>query len=1328
MYIVIDFSPNEISPIHLGGIMKYLMSFFFLVTKMELSKLNISSIAKEEIRRRFFDSRSAKNKTSDGLDSSDQKPDEDLKTSEKKMPDKDVEQTGVPGLEVETSSSEDDGFPLITSVFSLALPSSGTAHEGCGPTDKTCVSSDIIRNTAGTSQSMAYTTMPSSNDVPLPFVVNCSPNGVITVCSPPNPTSSSSKFSEDHKDSTTITSSLKGSVCSIVSSDITPASSDQQMFPDTRTNSLPSSTMGSNPNMITFIDATQQAVIPVEKHRSEVEKYLSTCKSETLNKDDAVCPTHTNQNQLQNPISCPQIALASIAKVQSSQEARKAQPLQTADTNLETTSVKTSSSVLPLNLADSTNERSSTITESSEAEKEQKNATDQNTLHHSDETATHAVSSNKEYIDQPVPTKQEEKIRQLKDLLRQKEAELEKFRFKDKTVSVSAAAQLRANFLKKNPSLCRRSQRLNTNEITASNNQISTPASSNKDKKLDKSDNELTYMEKISSETKSYASETKISDKADVKISSTSNKKSIKFTDKDKYKLVNVTILQGHTRTLAVPLKSENIATVYTTNNTQSRPSFCSKDTTRKRKQQMPRKVGPSPSKRKSNSEEDTATQTSPVKILNAVSSESSEPHCFKDTGPTGPNTRSSPRRREGHQLLKTIPAVKRKSPSSNELKTQNVSGAPTKVPKIISTSKTDPAQASSLVSLKAGPTLTKPKEICSTKIATTSNKSATTQPSAHLINCATAMTQSNITFNLKDTKQVTASNTTGKTVAYVLHMNGTGATTTVQTNSHPSGASNEEIVKRVVESMSKRVFAFVGRVPGDDTDCKGESKCSNSPITSPLPGTEVIPQRNLAAINNQSSQKSTPINLTSATNTSGNPSSTQIIPPVSCKVPDPMLSIPLLNFQNNKIRNESISSCQNNQVVQNLQSDTAISSHQLVVPLVKNITTDQPNTSAQNTIVSVTGNVTSTNTSPNLSLPVRLGVATSQMTSRGTGPASTVTVPIPATTANNQVQNTSNECLSSVSINPPASIVSKSRISTVATATNGQADSNNRTGNSSKPMTVNTIVPEVKSIPTALMTRTLAPKPKYSLTNLTVPIAIANSATNTNNVRASPTKINANTNPTSRPIAPKPTTLQYTSHRFLAPKPAPTLYTSPALISPKPETPQRTTLKPVAVKPTTTQCTSPKLLTPKPTSSQNIATKPATSEPFNQVINILPRPVMSVPTSSSTAFPENLNNGKIVVYDVVQSNLAQEGRNPPFASKDTAKLVVFVSNTGDTRNLGIIKDKKIYLGSNDVATVVNQPKVKAPVTTSTSEFIPNPQDADFKVLLGLEHVVKLLT
>ncbi|CAB3993326.1 Hypothetical predicted protein [Paramuricea clavata] len=1152
---------------------------------------------------------------------------------------------------------------------------------------------------------MAYTTIPSASDVPLPFVVNCSPNGVITVCSPPNPTSPSSKFSEDHKDSTTITSSLKGSVCSIVSSDITPASSDQQMFPDTRTNSLPSSTMGSNPNMITFIDATQQTVIPVEKHRSEVEKYLSTCKSETLNKGDAVCPTHTNQNQLQNPISCPQIAMASIAKVQSSQEARKAQPLQTADTNLETTSVKTSSSVLPLNLADSTNERGSTITESSEAEKEQKNATDQNTLHHSDETATHAVSSNEKYIDQLVPTKQEEKIRQLKDLLRQKEAELEKFRFKDKTVSVSAAAQLRANFLKKNPSLCRRSQRLNTNEITASNNQISTAASSNKDKKLDKSDkNELTYMEKISSETKSYASETKISDKADVKISSTSNKKSIKFTDQDKYKLVNVTILQGHTRTLAVPLKSENIATVSTRNNIQSRPSLCSKateTTTRKRKQQMPRKVGPSPSKRKSNSDEDTATQTSPVKILNTVSSDSSEPDCFKDAGPTGPNTRSSPRRREGHQLLKTIP-VKRKSPSTSELKTQNVSGAPKKVPKIISTSKTDPA--------------------------TTSNKSATTQPSAHPVNSATTMTQSNITFNLKDTKQVTASNTTGKTVAYVLHMNGTGATTTVQTNSHPSGASNEEIVKRVVESMSKKVFAFVGKVPGDDTGCKGESKSSNSPVTNPLPGTEVIPQRNLAAINNQSSQKSTPINLTSATNTSGSPSSTQIIPPVPCKVPEPMLSIPLLNFQNNKIRNESISSCQNNQVVQNLQSDTSISSHQLVVPLVKNITTDKPNTSAQNTIVSVTGNVTSTNTSPNLSLPVRLGIATSQMTSRGTGPASIVTVPTPATTGNNQVQNTSNESLSSVSINPPASIVSKSRISTVATASNGQADSNNRTGNSSKPLAVNTIVPEVKSVPTALMTRTLAPKPKYTLTSLTVPIAIANSATNTNNVRASPTKINANTNPTSRPIAPKPTTLQYTSHRFLAPKPAPTLYTSPALISPKPAPPQRTTLKPVAVKPTTTQCTSPKLLTPKPTSSQNIATKPATSEPLNQVINILPRPVMSVPTSSSTAFPENLNNGKIVVYDVVQSNLAQEGRNPSFANKDTAKLVVFVSNTGDTRNLGIIKDKKIYLGSNEVATVANQPKVKSPVTTSTSEFIPNPQDADFKVLLGLEHVVKLLT
>ncbi len=954
--------------------------------------------------------------------------------------------------------------------------------------------------------------------------------------------------------------------------------------------------------------------------------------------------------------------------------------------------MKTSSSVLSSTL-NVTNEKISALAESTE-KKQNNEPTDSSTLNY--ETASHKLNIKEEYIDQPVTTKQDEKIRHLKDLLRQKEAELEKFRFKGKAASDSAVAQLRANFLKKNPSLCRRSERLNTDKVSESTGQISTAASSNEDKELNTCDkNELTDKKEISSQTELYLSERKMSVKPDVKISSAcSEQKSTKFTDQDKYKLVNVTILQGHTRTLAVPLEKRNIPTVSTKNNTQNRPSLSSKLTetaTRKRKQQMPRKVGSRPSKRKSNCNEDTASGTNlsqggaskPVKILN-----SNKSACFEDASSTGPNTRSSPRKRGGHQSLKTTP-VKRKSPTANESDTQNGPSEPKKLAKIISTCKTCPAVSCSLVSSKAVQTIRKPKEIRSSELATTSS--------------STTITKTNISLNPKDPKQMTtSSNTTGQKVAYVLHVNGAGTATSKKANSQFSDVSNEDIVKHVVESMPKEVFALVGKLPEDNTGSQGGSKIHNSPVTNPMPGTKVILQRNPTANANQSSQQSTPINPASATKISGNPSSS----PASCKDPLPMLGIPLLNSRH-KIQNEHpklgivkvdipvnigsvnhqltkqlpVSSCPNSQDL----SNTAVSSHQLAAPLVKNITTGLPKPTNQNTIVSVTGgNGTSANISPNLPIPVNLGVADSQITKRVAGAVSTVSIPT--------------------------------------------------TRNSLRPLTINTIAPDVKSAPSTLVARTLAVLPNCTLT---VPIAIASNATSTKTIRDSPSKNNGNSSPTSRSIAPKPTTSQYTSHRLLAPKPTPTLYTSPTRISPKPATTQITIPVPlsshplaphssspqsVTAKPTTTQCISPKRLT---LPSQNIAAKPTTCESLKQVINIVPKPVVTVPTSTSTTFPGNLNNGKILL---VQANLAQGGRNPPLAGNDAAKLVVYVSNTGDTRNLGIIKDQKIYLNSNQVGTVAPQPKPKSPVTTNTSEFIPNPQDGDFKVLLGLDHVVNLLT
>ena len=1195
---------------------------------MELSKLNISSIAKEEIRRRFFDSRSSKSKTSsDSLDTFHKQPDADLKTSKTDISEK-VEKI-VPQIEEETFDCEDDGLPLITSVFSLALPNSGAADEGCVSTDKVGVSSDKIMNTAGTPACTAVplSDVSSCNQGDLPFVVKCCPNGVITVCSPPNPSSSSCMFGEEHKEATTITSSLKGSLCSIESSDMTPVKANQQMFLDNTADT----NLGLFPNMVTFIDATQPTVVPVEKPTSEVKNNLETSKLESLNNDDTVCSTHDEKNQLQTEVS--------------SQEIKGGQSPQTVNTNLAE-SVETSG-VLSSTLNRANDPTSLAPTESGWTDEENGDVIDsyttQYTLNH--DIPIHELSAEEDCIDQFVPTKQEEKIRHLKDLLRQKEAELERFRFKGKVGSDSAAAQLRANFLKKNPSLCRRSQRLNTNKIGESNSQILTALSSNKNN--ERSNKKELVFEKKKTSFELHTSKMKVSDNAVVNVSSSSSKqKSTKFTDEEKYKLVNVTIVQGHTRTLAVPLRHENTAQVSVTTNVPNKPNFNSEVTeaaTRKRKQPMPRKIGSSPSKRKFKSEEDEANETSKAsKPFQTLTTDSTITHC--ESSSTGINTRSSPRRKKEHQPQQSTP-LKRKFSSTNELGIQNMWSASEKLPK----GKCSP------VSLKAGLTFTKPKEIPS---------------------------KSNITINLKDSMQVTTSDSTsGQKVAYVLHVNGAGATTNVKSNLPTSNVSNEDIVKRVVESMPKEVFALVSKVPEDGTECKRNSKFNDSPVTTPLPGTNLLLHHNPVGISHRR-QETAP----SATDISGVPS--------SCKVSVPTLHIPSVNAKQNKIQTEvakvdipkldipvsigsvdkqtvtttsqltrqsPILSRQNDQVVQNIQSESTVSNDHLTAPSIKSIPADQPNTSCENAIVSGTDGGTSVITSPYVSIPVTLGAAT------------------------------------------------------VATA------------NLLKPLTVSTRAPEVESVTGTLGERKLALTPKYTLT---VPLAIANSLTNTSNVLNSPILNMANINPPSRPIVPILTSSPNTPHRLLAPKPTSVLRTLPTLISPKPAASQN-------IKPETASSITPHGTSSKPTSAQyklpknvvlppqNIAVRPTTFAPFNQVINILPKPVMTVPTSSSSTLPENLNNGNILVYDVVQSNLAHVGQSTALASKDAAKLVVYVSKTGDTRNLGIIKDKKIYLNSNQVAAVTHQPNFKS---SETTEFIPNPHDGDFKVLLGLEHVVNLLT
>ena len=1147
---------------------------------MELSKLNISSIAKEEIRRRFFDSRSEKSKKNNPSVTSDEKSNKCIKSSEDETSPtlkQEVEQNVVTQQDEEVPASENDGFPLITSVFSLAQSSSETANE----TANGCVSSDAL----GTSKNVTNTAKPLSNDR-LPFVVKCNPNGVITVSLPPNPTSPS-HFRDKSVDSTC---SLREPVCSVDSSDKISVCADEQMFPDTLAGSLLTVSLSRN---------TADQNIPIEAPASESDKCLLTDNAKTPNSNDFVCSKFTGKKEFESP----EIAV-SLSPAKSSLGIKETQLLPSSENSQMITKVETSSSELLSNVtvAATTDTISVTQANSNNAEEKLMNDVDPNsprcTL--SDDTASQGSAIQEEYV---CPTRQEEKIRKLKDLLRQKEEELEKFRIKGRTVSMSAAEQLRANFLKKNPSLRRRSQRLNTNEgETSSCKQTDTV-------------NRLACKKNVSSENEMNVD--KVCKNATLDTSTKSFKQnSTKFTDEEKYKLVNVTILQGHTRTLAVPVHTENMTAASVVNDAHSKTRVgnnTAETTTRKRKQEFPRIVELSPSKRKAKCDEHTSSR----KTNKAVS-----PNTGKFASPTGPTTRSSPRRRQGHHSM----TMKRTYQRASMLKTQSGLSGQKKKPRIISTSevKDDHPLASSQVSEKTGSA--KPEEACPVK---------------------KAGTQNNNTFN----QDSVIAEQTGKPIAHVVYLDELSGTTNPKTKSQTSTKCNEEIVKRVVESMSKEVLALVSKAQGDNTETTEDSMRNNATVSSPLRETKA--KSKLFS----SVSRSVITNCTSTTNNTGNP--TERNSPEADKF-------------------------------------AATSMRKLIVSSVKKLTTASPNTPDRNTVLSFCNNITSTNTSPKVSFPSKLAVINKEAIHSDTS-------------LSNEDTSGPTQSSNSVHKNPKLSPDLKSRIST--DEGNGQEDGCTRN-----------ISLEVKGEST-VMKRKLAPKPVYTLAALSVPVPLANNAS------GGLSKI--------RPLVPKPVVPQLTSQRLLPSK----LCSKPTSNSSGSTSPEKVAYVPVCHAATPQNISQPvgatresipcpystKLVTSK-LESTSMATKSAASESLNQVISVLPRPVMTVPASSSSVFPENLNNGKILVYDVVQSNFNQDGRRPPLMSKDAAKLVVYLSNTGESRNLGIIKDKKIYLNSNQVATASSQPQPNSPLKMSTSEFIPNPEDTDFKVLVGLEHVVKLLT
>lgn len=1232
---------------------------------MEFSKLKIIKVAKDEIRRKFFESRSANSgKKVDVLDASDQKMDADSKSNVKQLSEKEVGLTVVPRVE-EASVNEHDGFPMITSVFSLA--DNEKTDEIGGFSNSVCLSRKNTTNTQVKLENSAYTTS-SSNDVPvsnlkkLPFVVRCSPSGFITVSSPPKSTSSSSKCSKDRNDSTTLTPSVTSTMCA-------PKSCGKTLI-TTVPNQFPSTIISSYPSIVTFIDATQLTGSTLEKPSTTV-------------------------SYMQSPISSVKTA-SSVTNVEISSESAEVKSLQTDIKCLDKTETSFVALVSTNDVADSNNETNQIKADSCCNGKEEDTATHLNSQHHAinDQKGSAELPCEEDNLTHSIPTKQDEKIRKLKNLLRQKEAELEKFRFKTQTGSHSPAAKLRANFLKKNPFFCKRSPRLNSKETTESNTHVSSPATStNESAEADVSDNkELTRKNTTGVGVQLCASEQQSRSKNEVRSSRTSlNRASSKFTDQDKYKLVDVTVVQGHTRTLAVPLKTDCNA-AGSMRNKQNSPSMCCdvfKTSARKRKQQLPKKVGSTPAKQKSIKEDDLnnreGIESKFGKILNpASSSNASMLHGSDDIVSTRP-TRSSPRKTERQPSLKAA-AAKRKSPNDNVLDIQNG----TSVPKKAAKTDTSPCQTDSepSCSLRCSKTESALKAALGIDSIATSKRLSTDLSAT--INIVTETLNNVSSYVEKDAKQITTNSqsSTGKDVA--------------KTSAKILGSfvtSDKELTKCVLAKVSEE-------------DNSVSKKDSNTMKNSSIAGDLITTNSPQVFIRSQMTNSVTDSMTTSVKDVMANTTSNNLV-----KTP----ANTTFNRQTTAVgespnEQRTSSNCIGNSM--KVLTVNTVTSQVTCVP-----TTWIPTPWCPKPCTSVTFVPTSNYTLTTISLSTPL--------------ASSGTLNLCATSAKN----------TAISIIRP--IAPRSEASQYSTLPRFIAPKPAHSLH--KPCT------GISRVPTSIISKpatNVSPKPAPTISTssniasklapsgiLSKPVPILSRPT-TEILSKKATSISPNPAPVSLTPLPKSTAPQTTSAKpiltqWRLSKPTPTLPISiPSKCIPLKSaalktisiaaytTPQTPSSHSVATKPKMVQCTSPSVI-PSTTLAQNITTKVTTFPPLNQVISISPKPVVSVPTTSPTTFSESLSSGKILVYDVVQSNQAQQSGSLPIGSKESAKLVVHVSNKGESRHLGIIKDNKIYVNTNQVPI---QPQLKSPATTSNTEFIPNPQDAEFKALLGLDHVVTLLT
>lgn len=461
-------------------------------------------MAKEKIRKRFFDSRSTKPKKPEEIDASDtsRMSGESRSSDEAVEPKVKQERSIIPKPREDEdvlSVEQDDSLPMITSVYSLATCFSGEPHQ------------ENLTSSDGSSDNMA-TQLPSVEDVDnqssfpgaassnasrLPFVVQCT-NGVITVCSPPR----------------TSTVASLGS---------------------------PVSTTQSTPDQATLVSSS-----------TAVSNFQT---SDLLIEDNNACSVGTSDL----PTTLP----TSEQEQSSSDQLLQHNPL-------------------------------AVVAEQNNSQYEERILDDQQTQENSSLNQDVPYSTN---IEHPLITKQDDRIRRLKDLLRKREEELERIRFKGKgdvrnsslpNSPPTKECQLIIQLLGKNTTTCLDTPKSFVERETQYKGLPSTSTSTG-DTTFPQSESSVSEDQQLNTEKRPLRSplDSEISQPAlkrksnttdtrqslpdshtevftspppNKRTSATESHQHTLSATQDKYRLVNVTVMKGHTRTLAVPVGLKNEA------------------------------------------------------------------------------------------------------------------------------------------------------------------------------------------------------------------------------------------------------------------------------------------------------------------------------------------------------------------------------------------------------------------------------------------------------------------------------------------------------------------------------------------------------------------------------------------------------------------------------------------------------------------------------------------------------------------------------------------------------------------------------------------------